>query len=172
MIGLLVKFLKALNSNSNPSEIAHALSIGIMLGLMPKSNALWYILFVFFMFVRINKGWYCVVTLLVSQIAWMLDPLFHDIGWTILHLEALEKFFSVWIEIPFVGFTRFNNTIVIGSFALSLVLYIPFYILGIVIVKVWRKHVAPFFVKTPLAKFVASLPVIGKLIGMLEEKVQ
>jgi hypothetical protein len=52
MIAQIVKFLNALNSNRNPSEIANAFCLGLMLGFMPKNNALWFIIFVFFFFVR------------------------------------------------------------------------------------------------------------------------
>lgn len=49
MISYIAKLLKSLNTNSHPGEIAHAVAIGVLLGFMPKDNALWYLLFVFFL---------------------------------------------------------------------------------------------------------------------------
>ncbi len=170
MLGYIVKFFKALNANSNPSEIANAASIGVMLGLMPKDNALWYILFVFFLFVRINKGFYFIVMILVSQIAWALDPFFDSIGYSVLTLSPFEGLFSTLIEIPFVGFTRFNNTIVTGSFLTGLVLYVPVFILSIFLVKLWRVHIAPTVIRSPILKTVSNLPIIGKIIELAGEK--
>ncbi|HAK68458.1 MAG TPA: TIGR03546 family protein, partial [Treponema sp.] len=47
MLKAFVKLIKALSSNTAPGEIAHAFAWGVILGFMPKDNALWYILFIF-----------------------------------------------------------------------------------------------------------------------------
>nr|MCR4900017.1 TIGR03546 family protein [Treponema sp.] len=119
MLKALIRFFKALNSNSHPGEIAHAVCLGMILGFMPKSNALWYILTVFFLFVRINKGSFILFTFLFSLLAPVLDNLFDTIGWWFLNIDKFKMFFAWLLEIPFVGFTRFNNTIVMGSLLAS-----------------------------------------------------
>ena len=53
MLKAIVKFLQGLNSNKSPSEIAVACSLGVLLGFMPKNNALWFIILIFFFFVRL-----------------------------------------------------------------------------------------------------------------------
>ena len=130
MIRYIVKMFRALNANANPGEIAHAFSIALLLGFLPKNNLLWYILFVFFLFVRINKGAYFLLLILFSMIASAADPIFNSVGYKILTFPALEGTFSALIEIPFVGFTRFNNTIVMGSLICGIILYVPVYIFG------------------------------------------
>ena len=170
MLSWISKFFKALNANQNPAQIAHAFALGVMLGLMPKNNALWYLILVFFMFVRINKPAYLLTALVVSYFAWMLDPLFGTIGYAVLTFKPLEGAFALLIDIPFVGFTKFNNTIVMGSFLFSLLLYVPFFVLGIWFVKFWRGKVAPAFIKSPFYKAVQNLPVIGKIFEAFEEK--
>ena len=52
----IAKLLKALSSNRDPGAIACAFACGIVLGVMPKDNALWYILFIFIFFMRIQRG--------------------------------------------------------------------------------------------------------------------
>ena len=163
MIRYIVKMFKALNANANPGEIAHAFSIALMLGFLPKNNLLWYLLFIFFLFVRINKGVFFILSLMFSFPATLLDPVFNTIGYKILTLPALEGFFSTLLEIPIVGFTRFNNTIVMGSFAASIVLYIPAYILGRLFVKLWRTTLAPKIRKNPVMKAFYKLPIVGKI---------
>ena len=49
MLKWISGFFRELNANSNPAEIAHALALGVLLGFMPKTNALWYMIFVFFL---------------------------------------------------------------------------------------------------------------------------
>ncbi len=163
MLKALIRFFKALNSNSHPGEIAHAVCLGMILGFMPKSNALWYILTVFFLFVRINKGSFILFTFLFSLLAPVLDNLFDTIGWWFLNIDKFKLFFAWLLEIPFVGFTRFNNTIVMGSLLASLALYIPVYILVRVFLKYWRAFIAPAVRKTKLVVFLSKLPLIVKI---------
>lgn len=163
-------FFKVLNANTNPAEIAHAFALGTMLGFMPKTNALWYIIFVFFLFVRLHKPTYGITLLIVSYFAWMLDPTFASIGYSILTYKPFENVFAWLIDIPFVGFTKFNNTIVMGSLAFTLALYIPIFVVGYFFVRFWRKHVAPTFIKSPLHKAVQKLPLLGKLFEAVEDK--
>ncbi len=166
MVKQFAKFFRALNANSKPSEIAHALCLGVILGLMPKNNVLWYLIFVFFMFVRINKGFYFLAALVVSQFAWIFDDVFNDVGLAVLHYQAFENFFARIIDIPFVGFTRFNNSIVMGSLVVSLVAYIPVFVLGILFVKLWRTVLSPAIVKLPIVKIVAKLPIVEKISSL------
>lgn len=162
MIKKIVAFFKILNSNSKASEIANAVCLGVMLGLIPKNNLLWYILFVFFMFVRINKSAYFITTLLISLVASSMDGLFDSIGYKILTNEHLSGFFAKLIDIPFVGFTAINNTITCGSLVFSLIIYIPVFILFILFVRVWRTTIAPAWNKSKIAKFLYKIPLVSK----------
>lgn len=163
MLKAIIKFFKALNSNVHPGAVAHAVCLGMMLGFMPKTNALWYILTVFFLFVRINKGSFILFTFLFSLLAPVLDPLFDTMGWWFLNLEKLTPFFSWLLDIPFVGFTRFNNTIVMGSLLFSFAAYIPLYILVRIFLKYWRAFLAPAVRKSKLVVYLSKLPLIVKI---------
>ena len=80
MIKKLVKLLKALNGNVNPGEIAHAIACGAILGLMPKDNLFWYLVFVFILFVRINKPAYLLTILLGAAVSPAFDGFFDTVG--------------------------------------------------------------------------------------------
>ena len=118
MLNYIINLLKALNSNSKPSQIANSFCIGLILGFMPKNNLLWYILLVFFAFVRINKTGYLIMILAGSLTASFLDPLFDTVGYAVLTFPKFQSFFMWLLDVPFVGFTKFNNTIVCGSIVL------------------------------------------------------
>ena len=87
MLKAIIKFLKAINKNSHPGEIAHAICCGMLLGFMPKNNALWYILFIAFLFMRIQKSAFVIFTFLFSLAAPYLDPAFDLIGYTVLKMD-------------------------------------------------------------------------------------
>ena len=156
-----------MNANVNPGEIAHAFSCGILLGLMPKNNLLWYLVFVFILFIRINKPMYLIMTLIASTFAPVLDGLFDTIGYAFLTIPSLSGFFGTLLEIPFVGFTKFNNSVVMGSLLFGLAIYIPMYVLGRILVFLWRKHIAQLVRKTKLSKAIAKIPVVAKIAGMV-----
>ena len=170
MIKPIVNLFNALNANVNPGEIAHAFSCGILLGFMPKDNLLWWLVFVFVLFIRINKPMYVLMILIGSTFAPVMDNLFDTVGYAFLTIPSLSGVFGALLEIPFVGFTKFNNSVVMGSLLCGLVLYVPLYILGRVLVSLWRKHIAQAVRNSKLSKIVSSLPLLGKIVGMVGGK--
>lgn len=169
MLKAIVKFFQGLNSNKKPDEIATACCMGLMLGFIPKDNALWFIIFIFFLFVRLNKGAYILMTALVSLFAWLLDPLFNQIGYKILTIPQMEAFYSKLMDFPFVGLTRINNSIVMGALVFSLALFIPFFFLMKFLVILWRKKISPVVVQSSFWKGLTGLPLIKKVIDIASE---
>lgn len=168
MLDFIIKILKAINSNSHPGEIAHAVCCGMMLGFLPKDNALWILLTVFFVFLRINKVFFVISTVLFSFLATLFDPIFDQIGFFLLNVDFATPFFSSLLEIPFVGFTKFNNTIVFGSLISSIILYVPVYWIVRLILRMWRTYLLPIVRKTKLVAIVSKIPLVKK-IGALYE---
>jgi len=166
MFKKLVKLLKLLNSNSKASQIANSFCIGMILGLMPKNNLLWFMILVFFMFVRIHKACYGLMILVGALIAPSLDPLFDKVGYAILTFAPMENTFAGMLEVPFVGFTRFNNTIVMGSLACGLIAYIPVFFLAEGFIYVWRRYVAPAFIKSKFLNFFYKIPLVKKIVEL------
>lgn len=168
MLDFLIKILKAINSNSHPGEIAHAVCCGMMLGFLPKDNALWVLLTVFFVFLRINKVFFVISTVLFSFLATLFDPLFDKIGYFLLNIDFATPFFSMLLEIPFVVFTKFNNTIVFGALISSIVLYVPVYGIVRLWLRTWRTYLLPVVRKTKLVAIVSKIPLIKKLGALYE----
>lgn len=166
MLKTIVNLFKSLNANVNPGEIAHAFSCGLLLGFMPKDNLLWWLVFIFVLFIRINKPMYLIMVLIGSTAAPLLDGLFDTVGYAFLTIKALAPFFGTILEIPFVGFTKFNNSVVMGSLLCGLILYVPAYFLGRLLVSLWRKHIASIIRKTKLVKAIAKIPLISKIAEM------
>lgn len=167
MLKPLVKFMKALNGNVKPSEIANAFCLGMIMGIMPKTNALWYVLFVFFMFFRFNKGGYLLMTALGSVIAPSLDALFDKAGYAVLMYPSFTPTFAKWIDVPFVGFTRFNNTIVMGSLVCGVAAYIPMFIIFVLLIKLWRRFVAPLMNNSKIAKAFYQVPIVASILKLI-----
>lgn len=168
MLSFFVKLFSSLNTNSNPGEIAHGVAIAVIMGFLPKDNVFWYILAVFFLFIRVNKGALMLFTALFALIAPNFDYIFDEVGYYILTLPQLQKIFTTLMNIPFVGFTKFNNTIVMGSFACALVLYIPVYFIVRLFVFLWRHKLAPIINQTKFVMFLKNLPIVQKISDVSE----
>ncbi|MBO5137341.1 MAG: TIGR03546 family protein [Spirochaetaceae bacterium] len=168
MLNSIIGFLKSLNDNSHPGEIAHAASIGVILGLMPKDNVLWYILLFVFLFFRINKAVYLLVILGVSMCAPLGDMLFDKIGYAVLTFEPFTETYRILLDIPFVAYTKFNNTVVMGSLVCSLVLYIPVYLLTRILVRLWRKNLAPKISSSKFWNTLKNFPLVRKILSVSE----
>lgn len=169
MLNYIVTFIKSLNSNQKPSQITNSFCIGMILGFMPKDNLLWYMLFIFFAFVRINKAGYYIMIAIASCFAFLLDPVFDSVGYWFLNIESFRNFFAFLLDVPFVGFTKFNNTIVMGSLLCGIVFYAPLYVLLYFGIKLWRKKIAPKFNDSKILKTLYKIPVIGKLSEKISE---
>jgi uncharacterized protein (TIGR03546 family) len=163
MIKPFVKLVKALCSNTNPSEIAHAFACGMLLGFMPKDNLLWYIIFIAFYFLRIQRSVLTLSLLLGTLFAPLLDNVFNALGNFILTRQSLFSFYQWLLNIPFMSFTKFNNTVVIGSFVFGLIAYIPFFALARFVTYLFRKYAADGFNKWKLVKVIKQLPMIEKI---------
>ena len=163
MLKFIVKFLKALNSNSHPGEIAHAVCLGMLLGFLPKNNIFWYIITVFVLFMRINKGALVLSTLGFTLLAPFFDPTFDNVGYWFLTHPKLAPTFSQLLDIPFVSFTKFNNTIACGSLLCGLALYIPLYIIARLLIWLMRNKIVPILRKTKLITAISKIPLVKKI---------
>ena len=73
MIKFLLKFFKSLNANAHPGDIAHAVSLGLLLALVPKGNLMWPFLFALTFFIRMNKGAFFLSLILLSFVIHFID---------------------------------------------------------------------------------------------------
>ncbi|MBQ9631147.1 MAG: TIGR03546 family protein, partial [Treponema sp.] len=141
-LSVFENFLHHISKNSNPFSVSHAICLGLLLGFMPKNNLLWYVLVVLFLFIRLNPFYYLISIIIGTLASPLLDNIFDSIGYKILTLPVLENFFSSLLDIPFVFFTKINNSIVAGSIVFSVICYVPIFFLVMIIKKQIDKFLA------------------------------
>lgn len=167
MLKPLINLINALSANTHPGAIAHGFALGMLLGFMPKTNLLWYIILVFILFIRIQKSCYTLSIIIGSLIAPLLDPVFNETGIWLLTRDSLVPAIRFLQDIPFVAYTRFHNSIVAGSLVWSLICYVPFYIIARLSVSLWRKYLAVKVRELKLIKMIKQVPLIQKVASML-----
>ena len=163
MIKPLAKLIVALNGNLKKSQIAAGFSWGLLLGLIPAGNVFWIILFVVSFFFRNHHASKLLVMAILKLAAGAVLPLVDIAGWEVLHIEALQGFFTTLYNMPFVPFTKFNNTLVAGGLVSGMILWIPFFLLIYLLVPLYRNTLAPKIRENRLVKSIKSIPIVTKL---------
>jgi uncharacterized protein (TIGR03546 family) len=129
-IELLAKLVKILRSAASPHQIAAGFVIGMIIGLTPFWTLHNILLIVILIIVNINIGTAIFSFILFSAVAYLADPLFHHFGYFLLvELDSLKSLWTLIYNLPLVALSRYNNTVVMGSFVISLIVSLPVYFL-------------------------------------------
>jgi len=152
MIKMIAKFLKVLNSETEPGQISLAFCLAMILGLTPLMSLHNLAVILLMLLVRVNLSACILGWVFFSGIAYILDPLFNLIGLAILTLKGLEGLWASLYNITLFRLAKFNNSIIMGSFLFSLIFFIPLYLLFNQIVRKYRVYVLEWVQKTRLMK--------------------
>ena len=163
MLKPIAKLIVALNGNLRKSQIAAGVSWGLLLGLIPAGNAFWILLFVLSFFFGHHHASKMLVLAIFKLLSGAVGPLLDLAGWEILHIEALQPFFTSLYNMPFVPLTKFNNTLVAGGLVCGLVLWLPVFFLISFLVPLYRNSLAPKIREHKLVKSIKKLPLVAKL---------
>jgi len=126
-----LRFLvRALVTDNSPSQMALGFALGLLIGLVPKGNLIALSLMVILGAIRVNLGVGMLTAMVVSWVGLLLDPLSHTIGRSLLTADGLVPFWTELNNMPVAPWTRFNNTVVLGSFTLGLALLIPAFLIS------------------------------------------
>lgn len=137
-IGPVSNLIKILHSDASPAQVAGGVALGLIIGITPLLNV--HNLFIVFiiLLVRVNLGSAILSFLLFSILAYPLDPLSHQMGMKILNLPGLQALWTDLYNTPGMRLTRFNNSIVMGGLALSLILITPVWLATFSFVRSYR----------------------------------
>jgi len=122
------KFIKVMRAGASPAQIAGGFGLGWLIGLMPFLTLQSVIIFCIIFLLNVNLSAATFAIFIASFGAFLLDPLFHHLGFYLLTgMESLQGLWTKLYNMPVAPLTRFNNTVVMGSFIGGLVLFVPAY---------------------------------------------
>ena len=159
-VGDGTRFLRRLwQQDRQPHHLALGISLGVALGLLPKANliALGLVFAIFALRTHLVASF--AVTLVCSWISLLVDPLLGMLGRVILNLGALQGFWVSLYELPFVPWTCFNNTVVMGALCVAILQAYPTYRLA-------RRHFESRRVRQADWRVRPSGPPTGSLSGV------
>jgi uncharacterized protein (TIGR03546 family) len=161
MIKGIAKLILALNGNVSKTQIAAGFAWGMLLGLVPAGNIFWVLLFLVSFFFTHHHG------AKISALAFMkiISPIIiyqiDKLGWFILHIDSFRSFFTSLYNMPFVPFTKFNNSLVMGGLAAGIILWLPVFFALIAIIPLFRNTVGPKIRNSKIIQAVAKSPIIA-----------
>jgi uncharacterized protein (TIGR03546 family) len=153
MIELIAKTLKVLNSETDPAQISLAFCLAMVMALTPLFSAHNVLVLLAAFVLRVNLSTFSVVWIVLSAVAYALDPLFHKIGLAALTAEGLKSMWTGLYNTAWFRPAHLNNTIVMGSLLVSLAAFIPVFIIIKVLVLKYREHLLAWVNRTRVMKF-------------------
>ncbi len=118
-------FFQLLNSDTGRDQLAAGLACGIILGFAPFFSLQTILVLILVFFFRIQLGAAFLSAFFFKFVAYAFDPIADILGRNILETEALRPIFVKIYNMPILPFTRFNDSIVMGSLVISVILTIP-----------------------------------------------
>ena len=150
MFHLLVKLLKVLNSEDSPAQIAWAICFAAVLGLTPLLSLHNIIILFLVMFLRVNLSAFILFSFLFAGVAYLLDPLFHSLGYQVLNTNALNGLWTALYNTSIGRLSSFNNTLVMGSLVVAMLAWIPLYFIALSGIAHYRRKFLPWVKKSHL----------------------
>ncbi len=140
LIKFAAKLFSIINSEESPRQIAAGVALGAWIGLIPIGLLPSIMLFLCFL-VNVNLAMLGLAAGIFKLLAFAVDPIANKIGYALLaQTGALKPLWTSLYNTPLVPYTRFNNTIVLGSFVIGFLLLIPVYLLAQVALNNYRRR--------------------------------
>jgi uncharacterized protein (TIGR03546 family) len=156
--------LKILQADISPNQIAFGFALGLFLGLVP-GLVLKCMFFLLIMILRVNVGAVFLGAAIFAVFNFFVDPISDRIGFYILNIDVALPFYTFLYDMPIIPFTKFNNTVVMGNFVLSLVLFVPVVFLSKKFILHYRKHCREKVAKWRIVKIFTAGYFAKKFLG-------
>ncbi|MFC2088238.1 TIGR03546 family protein [Calditrichota bacterium] len=155
ILEFLAKLFKILRSEVSPSQIAWGMVLGMIIGITPIWSLHNLILFILIIILKVNIAMALLSFGIFSGIAYILDPLFHSLGYYLLvDISSLHGLWTTLYNIPVVALSRYNNTVVLGSLIVAILFILPFYIFSKKFVVVYREKIDPKLQKLKIVQVI------------------
>jgi uncharacterized protein (TIGR03546 family) len=148
--------LKMLNSETGTNQIAWGVAAGFVLGMSPTLSLQTLLVFLLILIFRIQAGAAFLAAFFFKFVAYLLDPLFADIGAGVLEMASLRELFTTMYNMPLVPLTRFNNSVVMGAGVVSVFLMPVIFFGSKFLIGKYREQVVNRYQQTKFWKLVKA----------------
>lgn len=160
-LNFIFKLIKTLHSKDDPHNIAMGFAMGSIIGLSPFFTLQNVFIFILILICNVSIGAAFFGIFFFGCFAYFFDPQFHNLGYFLLvKAEALKPFWTYLYNIPIAPLTKFYNTLVMGSLAVSLVTFFPIYWTFKQLVKVYQSKLAAKMDRLKITQLIKGNKVI------------
>ncbi len=140
MIMPIIKLIRMMHSETDPRQISLGFALGMIPGFTPLASLHNLLVLLASLLFRVNIGAALLSWGAFKILAYALDPLFHQIGLFVLtRIGFLKGLWTALYNAPIFPYTRFNNTVVMGSLIFSILAFLPVYWGGKVMILKYRE---------------------------------
>ena len=141
----IFNLIRLLNSETGTNQIAAGIACGLILGFAPAMSLQTILVFVCIFLFRIQIGAAFASSFLFAFISWILDPVSHAAGSFLLEMESLRPLYTALYNMPIVPYTQFNNSIVMGSAVISILLSPVIFFSSRILIQKYREKILAKF---------------------------
>lgn len=168
MFTQIIKFIRMLGSETEPSQISLGFALAMIMGFSPLLSAHNILVIFLLLILRVNIAAFIFAYFIFSGVAYLLDPVFNQLGQYILSYPAMQPTWTELYNSSWWRVTRFNNTLVMGSLAASLMAFIPVVLIFNVLIKRYRSHVIVYVKNSRLFLFMQNNKWLSRIIKVTE----
>ena len=156
MFSMIVKTLKALNSEQSAGQLATAISLALILGLTPLTSLHNVLVLLVALWFRVNLGMLILSYPLFALLGYLLSPQFDQFGYYLLNLASLQPLWTEFFNTAIGRWSNFYYSGVIGSLVISLVSAILLYPLLRWLINRYRDKCAAVVEKLRISKMLKA----------------
>lgn len=156
MLKLLAEIMKIINSETDPRQISLSVCFAMIVGLTPLFCLHNLLIFFLVFSLRVNLATFFLAWPLFSGVAYLLDPLAHQVGLAVLQLPALNGLWTTLYSNAVFKLEKFYNSIVMGSLIFSAILFMPCFLFTNFMIRKYRENILAWVEKTRLMKILKA----------------
>jgi len=156
MLAMLAKLLKVLNSDASPAQISAGFALALFIGLTPFFSLHNLVVLLLAFVLRINLSAFFLSSAVFTLVAYMIDGYSITLGeYLLAHPDLIETWTQLYQSDVWRAF-KFNHTLLLGSVAISIIAFIPAFLLGYLLINLYRHRVMAWVEKLKISKFLKA----------------
>lgn len=148
LIKQIISLIRLLHSENGLNEITWGLTLGVFLGFSPFFSIQTFLILLILFIFRVQFGAAFLSAFFFKLVAFLIDPLADSLGRWTLENSSFRTLWTSLYNMPILPYTRFNNSIVMGSFIVALILSPFLFFIFRMLIKKYRTHIVEVFEKS------------------------
>lgn len=158
----LRQFAGAMLGNDSPRQLAAGVTLGMMLGMVPKGNLIAIALGALLFGLKVNRSAGLVAAMVFTAFGSTADGFAHKLGKNVLEMPSLQATFAWLYNLPLGPWIGFNNTVVLGSLLLAIYFSYPVYWFSRFAFEAWQPKGAGFLRRFRVTRVLLGLQLTTK----------